>query len=230
MDKAYPILVIITNKECGHCVNMRGKHGWPSDKLPTFHSGSSDRWNIDFFNGCLTGGIYDGVQKARVIELHFSKLIPDPPLEEVTFFDLNPITGDIVIKKYQHERGEGLTLSTMNKNGFIDSKIIPNMNFNQFVDMYIPLTGIKRYLYVFPAFIYVHSTIWENAALESENSLYARVQGFRTVRDGSNPRIYKILRKRRPDVKEYYRSPIDVIRKLIAFKLDPLCFPPDHID
>lgn len=233
MESGFPILVIITNKSCSHCVKLRGASGWPSDKLinggiPQSKEGKYTSWNDEFFEKALTGGTDDNVQRARVIELSFDKLVHDSKLEEITFFDLNPKTGKLVIKKYRaDDKGKTLIL-TKNKNGFVDTKPLP-IKYVDFIKKYIPLPQIRDYIHMFPSWLYVHSTIWDNAIEEGpEGSLYLRVQGFKTVRDGDNPHKYKILREKKSISEERDKNPIDVLRKLIAFNLKPLYYPSDH--
>ena len=52
MDSGYPILVILTNKECSHCVKMRGDSGWPSQKLEA-KSIPQDR-DVSILGGTMT--------------------------------------------------------------------------------------------------------------------------------------------------------------------------------
>lgn len=226
----YPILVILTNKECIHCVKMRGKTGWPSSKLsksfpPKKDSEDYTRWDDDFFILALQGGITDGKQKVRIIEIIFDTLKSSNKIDEVTFFDL--IDNRLSIKKYKESHIGKTKVLRKNKNGFIDVSEI-NTNFDDFTKKYIPVEKLRKYIHVFPSFVYIHSIIWENAIRDPNASLYARVQGWKTVRDGNDRRIYKILREKRPIIEESNRNPIDVLRKLIAFKLEPLYLPSDH--
>jgi hypothetical protein len=55
MNIDHPILVIVTNRDCSHCITMRGKNGWPSDGLPYSISSLQDdpsdkkwRWDKKF--------------------------------------------------------------------------------------------------------------------------------------------------------------------------------------
>lgn len=227
MDKAYPILIILTNKGCSHCTTMRGVDGWPSNSNPISFKGKYGKWNNDFFKALLTGDHIGSPQKTRVIELFFDSLSSKCKLIEVTFFDLFVDNNELNIKKYSPKGNKSITLNKLNKNGFVDSKEIKGMNFDQFVDKYIPLDKIKKYFHIFPSFIYVHSTIW-NEALEKDKSFFARVQGFETVRDGSDHTMYKILRESNPNHEEREKNPVDVIKRLLAFNLEPLYFPVDH--
>lgn len=232
MESGHPILLIVTNRECSHCEKLRGQHGWPSDKLPSGiipprKDGEQSSWNESFFRLALTGGIKDHTQRARVIELHYDRLQADPNLIEVTFFDINPVDHQLVVKKYRADCKNMTMLLKKNRNGFIDTKEIP-VKFVDFIKKYVAYTQIKRYLHVFPSYMYVHSTIWNEAIKDPKASLYLRVQGFQTVRDGHNHKIYKILKETRANPLEKDRNPIDVLRKLIAFDLVPLFFPADH--
>lgn len=241
MNVGYPILVILTNASCSHCVKMRGAYGWPSNKFESSFKPPYDKWNDDFFIACLTGiGAEDLslsenlIQKTRVIELNFDKLTSDCKLIEMTFFDLDPEYNSIkrlpilIIKKYKPDRKTGNVIyQKRNKNGFIDTKEIKNTKFDSFVKRFIPVDAIRNYFHIFPNFIYVHSTIWEDAVLK-DSSLYARVQGFKTVRDGSDPKIYKVLREKRSDYEEKEQNPSVVLKRLLDNDLEPLCFPIDH--
>lgn len=233
MENVYPILVILTNKECSHCVKMRGKHGWPSSKLElTLNplkdgSSSGQRWDEEFFKLALQAGILDSQQKARIIEVNFENMKSGSRVNEITFFDLNG-DGSLCVKKYrQKDNSLNIELLKHNKNGFLETSNI-NTNFDKFVKTYIPLEKLRKYIHVFPSFLYVHSTIWYQAISDRNASLYARVQGFKTIRDGTDRRVYKILKEKRVNVEERDKNPIDVLRKLIAFELEPLFFPSDH--
>lgn len=244
MRRGYPILVILTNQSCSHCVKMRGKYGWPSNNFePTFKA-PYERWNDEFFIACLTGvgaGDLDHfsnlTQKIRVIEMNFDKLTSDCKLLEVTFFDLdseyNSISGlpPLIIKKYKpiSEDNSNVFFQKRNKNGFIDSKELKNTKFDSFIQKFVPLEAIKNYFHIFPNFVYVHSTIWEDAIVKN-SSLYARVQGFTTVRDGLNPKIYKVLREKRSNYEEKEKNPSVVLKRLLDNDLEPLFFPIDHIE
>lgn len=245
MESGYPILVILTNQSCSHCTKMRGKYGWPSSKLDSSFMPPYDKWNDEFFISCLTGigngdldhYPYKLTQKTRVIELFFDKLTSDCKLIEVTFFDLEPDAYNakglpiLIIKKYKPvtTSKSNVFFQKRNKNGFIDSKELHNTNFQSFSQKFVPLTSIRRYFHVFPNFVYIHSTIWEDAVIK-DSSLYARVQGFRTVRDGSDPKIYKVLREKRSDYEEKERNPSVILKRLLDSKLEPLFFPIDHVD
>lgn len=237
MNKAYPIVVILTNKECSHCVRMRGKHGWPSDKLEPFND-AGDRWDLKFFYNLLTGGgstLERGIksqQQTRVIEINFEDLTMSSPIHEITFFDLNPKNNKISIKKYSKTDDGRLVKKSLGTDNMIVSNIIAGMSFDRFVQMYVPLEKLRNYIHVFPSFIYVHSTIWEDSLEDSRSGkigapLYARVQGFRTVRDGNDYNTFKILKERRPKLEEYRKSPIAVVKKLLYVDLEPLLFPCD---
>lgn len=248
MESGFPILVIVTNKSCSHCTKLRGASGWPSDKLinggiPPNKDGKYTNWNNEFFEKALAGGEDDKIQRARIIELSFDKLVYDSNLEEITFFDLDQgqgkakgkagIFGRLIIKKYRADDTGKLLFSTKNKNGFIETKRL-KINYKDVIKRYIPLELIRNYIHMFPSWMYVHSTIWDNAIEESQNgdpseaSLYLRVQGFRTVRDGDNPRKYKILKERKSISEERDKNPIDVLKKLIAGDLKTLYYPSDH--
>lgn len=244
MESGFPILVIVTNKSCSHCVKLRGASGWPSDKLtnggiPPNKDGKYTNWNNEFFEKALAGGEDDKIQRARIIELSFDKLVYDSNLEEITFFDLDQgqvkakgeagIAGRLIVKKYRADDKGKTLLMTKNKNGFVETIRI-RIKYKDFIKKYIPLELIRNYIHMFPSWMYVHSTIWDNAIEEGEKdgSLYLRVQGFRTVRDGDNPRKYKILKERKSISEERDKNPIDILKKLIAGDLKTLYYPSDH--
>jgi hypothetical protein len=232
METGYPILIILTNKGCPHCIKLRGETGWPSAKLepgfPPDKDGKHTRWDNSFFVKALSGGFDDNTQRARVIELFFEKLNFDSNLLEITFFDLENKGSSLklVIKKYRSDLKHRTVLLKKNANGFVDVKEM-SIKFSDFIDKYIPLALIRNYFHVFPAFLYCHSTIWDIAVREKA-SLYLRVQGFKTQRKRGNPKEYEILRLKSADIEEKNKNPIDCLRKLIAFNLEPLYYPSDH--
>lgn len=231
-DIGFPILVILTNKECSHCVKMRGRNGWPSfDLPPTFFPKKASKnklnvWDENFFKSALRCGIPKSTQLARVIELNFDTLKSNSKLVEITFFDLSTDNKSLIVKKYR-ESDNGKTIALRhNKNGFVDSNIL-KISFQEFIKTYIPLKSIRRYVHIFPSFMYVHSSIWDTS-IEDDGPFYARVQGFKTIRDGDDHNIYKIMKEKKSNIEERDKNPIDILRKLAAFELVPLYFPSDH--
>lgn len=222
----YPILVIITNKECGHCQKMRGKDGWPSDKLAKRTISTNSSWNNDFFKKSLTAGSTNYItQKSRIIEVHYDKLKHNPRIIEVTFFDLNDIL-ELQIKKYRPSLDNRTVMYTKDNLGFIVHKNL-KYNFDEFISRYIPVKLLQNYLHIYPSWMYVHSTIWEKS-IHQNSPLYLRVQGYKTVRDGENPDIFKILKEKTSNIEEKDRDPVDIIKRLIDYDLVPLYYPSDY--
>jgi len=255
MNVDHPILVIVTNRDCSHCIKMRGKNGWPSDSLPYSISSLRDdpaekkwRWDKNFFETLLQGGQSTlvagndlvasrpankniGEQRCRVIELFFDTLDSQRSLLEFTLFSFNK-DNQLLIRKYQpspKEKNESLLFRSDNL-GVIRKKDLP-ISFDRLVSENIPINQLKKYIYLFPTFLYVHSVIWERALHNRiGGSLYARVQGLRTVRHPYYRNEYRALKEKNIDREEAQKNPIDVISKLLALDLEPLAYPADHED
>lgn len=217
----YPIMIIITNQECSHCINMRGKDGWPSDDNKVFDE-HENIWNEKYFKDLLKAGFSE--QTTRVIEISYDKLNSNPKIKEFTFFDLD--RKSLIIKKYIKGSHNEVVLKMKNgsKNDIKIEKL--SNNFDTFVEKYIPVLKIKRYLHVYPLRLFFHSQIWFKS-IENGEPLYGRVQGYRTIRCGNNYKEFKILRSSSMDPREKERNPVDILHKLISYELYPLRFPSD---
>lgn len=243
MNIDHPILVIVTNRDCSHCITMRGKNGWPSDGLPYSISSLQDdpsdkkwRWDKKFFETLLQGGTHKSKsgsaiieQRCRVIELFFDTLDSQRSLLEFTLFSFNK-KNQLLIRKYQPSpkvKNESLLFRSDNL-GVIKKKEL-SISFDRLVSENIPINQLKKYIYLFPTFLYVHSAIWERALHDRiSGSLYARVQGLRTVRHPYYRNEYRTLKEKNIDREEAKKNPIDVISKLLMTNLESLAYPADH--
>lgn len=219
---AYPIMVILTNRECGICHKMRGETGWPKDNNPVFDQ-HNNVWNNDYFLSLLKSGFSQ--QNSRVIEINYESLSSNPRIAEVTFFDLEK-DDKLMVRKYIRTSDGQVSFQRRNlKTGFLIKNEIRE-SFDKFISKYVPIMRISRFLHVFPLRLFFHSQIWYDS-IEKGTPLYGRVQGYRTIRLGHDYEEYGIQKSEHMDPKEKNRNPVDILNKLIVYRMEPLGFPYD---
>ena len=219
MENGFPIMIIITNKECEHCTMMRGTTGWPKDTNKYFDS-HKNKWNNEYFISLLKAGFT--YQNSRVIEVMYDKLTSNPKVIEVTFFDLND--NDLMIKKYVRSDKDKVVLNTINNKTKFITKTDLGKNFDTFISKYVPLNSLNNYLHVFPLVIFFHNEIFENS-IKNNDPLYGRVKGYNTIRIDDN--MFGIQKSLYVDYSEINRNNVDIIRKLILNENKPLYYPID---
>lgn len=221
----YPIMVIITNKECGICHKMRGDTGWPKNTNIVFDS-NGNSWNNEYFTSLLkrkkdSNQSYN--QKSRVIDITYDKLIEDPKIIEITFFDLDT-KNNLKVNKYKRKDNYTVHSVKNSKTNFLENIKI-DINFDTFISKYVPVTQIKNYLHTYPLHIFFHNQVWDSSIINN-TPLYGRIQGYHTIRkENETLERYKVEKSKYMILEEKNRNPIDIIDKLIDHKLIPLELP-----
>ena len=193
----YPILLIITSKQCGACESMRGTDGKPLKTqgkiMPLL--GKNQGWNLDFFKDALSGNKKDGIQRLKIYELNLP-LLSTKNLEETLSISEFSIVKDhkksiiLIRKTFTKSKNDEVNVN-IEHDSYEKKTEILNVKFNVFVKTIIPEKIMKNYLYSYPSFLFIDSQIWYDS-LKYNNNLFAYVNGYEVIKNNENE--YEIKR------------------------------------
>ena len=199
-----PVILIVTSKQCGVCVNMRGtgpiKEKAKKDTPPSI-SGKYF-WDVDFFKLLLSGGDIRNGQQFRVYEIYLPTM-GDVDLDSST--ELNEfrlVDGKIIrfsLKNTDNKLNFTKDIDTKTNVGASSAEYKSlfgdRKTFSDIINSKIPSDVVPKLIAYFPSFLFFDALIWNN-----RSKIIGYIPGVDVIeKDGK----YFANREKRPNPPSY---------------------------
>lgn len=188
--ESLPVILIITNKQCGHCNTMRGLGPLKSNSQENPSISGKYNWNVSFFKLLLTGNVADNIQKFRIYEIVMQKMAPDLSFNEIDELNEFRLIGGKIIRFSLKNLGGKLNFTKD-----IDSTVNVSVTNQEFSDVYnkktifqdilkekIPQKIIPNLLLYYPCFMFFNAEIWNS----KPNNIIGYVPGVELIDNDGN--------------------------------------------
>lgn len=176
-----PVLVIVTSRQCGHCLKLRGA-GHLSKRLPRSFpnpQGNGWGWNEEFFLALLRGGMTSGPARLRVFEINFEDL--SGKLDQVSSFSEFSIEDSHIRRQAYYNSSDRMIYSNeVGDDPIISLQKVDNYGFYEYLNAMFP-SEIADFIHPYPGFIFASQYAW-GRAIRKEEPLYALSGKFPTRR------------------------------------------------
>lgn len=169
------MLIIMTAKNCGGCIQLRGD-GKILDN-PRY-----PRWNVDYFTK-----IFNLKQKNDIIvyNIHFLDYSIRQSLDVISALSIISLNDKKIIRKIHVPSDIGYEI-VIETNGIETSREKINESFYMFLANKISTEFLTNFCYAYPSFYFVNSKLWERS-IKGEKILYAYINGFKTEKHPTGP-------------------------------------------
>ena len=159
-----PIIVLITSRQCGHCVHFRGEDGKPT---------SDKEWSPELIRKLLTGSplrkVYSSLRASAIIEIHLSSM--NVNADNIIQINEYSIEKDLSILRVSITRREGDKVTYSAELDGVPSTSLSSKfqilfenetDFHKWEQKHIP-SKIKQLVPFFPVWMFVNPIEWEQS-------------------------------------------------------------------